>query len=74
MNKYEKAIRALHINNNQHLALRDLQELVERVAPMKVSNIKINEYGTYGYCPNCNESIGISNHCSTCGQKLDWSE
>ena len=56
-----------------HSEIFALQELIDKKTPMKPTKIK-GEIIKYYKCPNCGSMIRCyDNHCSECGQKLDWS-
>lgn len=84
MNKYQEALdsfertyRNVTLDDDLTNEKRDtLQELVDKTTPMKPLK---SEWDGYRLCGNCNSIIvstnqTLPNHCSSCGQKLDWSD
>ena len=70
--------------NKETKCVMTLQELVNKETPKKLSeakipySIEIPAYMVVKTCPKCNRkfdyrNMGV-NYCSSCGQKLDWSE
>ena len=74
---------------NNCLAYKLIQELVDKETPMKVLSNSKGFKKQYRYlCPNCKKYLFSANsqtmrfigheenysHCAYCGQKLDWSE
>lgn len=66
-------------------ALERAAKALKKQIPRKVNNLskifldfgvgKKIKVGAYGNCPNCNYNIDtVSNYCTRCGQRLDWSE
>ena len=58
-------------------------ETLGRDIPKKIVSLCKIDNVIGGYCPNCNGTVRIEEtwlvktkgqHCSWCGQKLDWSE
>ena len=85
-NKYQEALD--YVNNSVCTAmaclgvndektrkyLHTLQELVNKETPIRTVCKKY--FGFYHtHCPKCDTAINIArDYCSTCGQRLDWSE
>lgn len=85
MNKYLEMYKRLeddwqnYLENKGKLTYEDMvliKELVEKATPKKyISRPNCNNWFDK-HCPKC-DSFGIrmrDSYCSSCGQKLDWSE
>ena len=90
MNKYQEALGYITDNFIDNIEVKDgqpmnketecimtLQELVDKVTPIKV--IKAAPYGTTraSKCPICNKRYSRAHkkgYCPNCGQKFDWSD
>ena len=92
MNKYQEAFNNImhfvgaekdcagiffEYDNEIYDAMDVLQELVDKVTPIKV--IKAAPYGTTraSKCPICNKRYSRAHkkeYCPNCGQKFDWEE
>lgn len=90
MNQYQEAIKVIKSNYppSNYSMLREALglsiKLLEKATPKKVLNEGDGEY-THK-CPNCLYGVGTivvddlgkyiehDDYCSTCGQRLDWSD
>lgn len=65
-------------DNETVLALKTLQELVDKATPKKTIKEPIirDGYRQYkNYCPICKQELLIlGNYCLHCGQAVDWSD
>ena len=58
-------------------ALNELERLQQKETPMRVTHLLPHQCQVVVKCPKCRCMMGIddlSAYCSSCGQRLDWSE
>lgn len=57
---------------NTRVYPKEVQEAIEKNKP-KEPIVKTSKYGKNYFCPNCENDVSITyDHCSACGQRLNW--
>lgn len=52
----------------------EVQKVIERDKP-KEPIVRASRYQQNYFCPNCDNDVSITyDHCSACGQRLNWGE
>lgn len=76
----EEMIRLWEENSSKKIfvdiSIEEFQELVGKNTPMKLLKSKIDGYRECGNCGSIVVSTNyvLPNYCSSCGQKIDWSD
>lgn len=56
-------------------AITELERLQKKEVAMIVDYKTFSKYDNWFSCPNCNSVVKrLDYYCSSCGQKLDWSD